>query len=50
MYSDGGKLYMEIVAFEKIYNLVVQSFFHLKSYSYSNNRYTIQIWILQTEI
>jgi hypothetical protein len=31
--SDGGKLYMKIVAFDEIYNFVVQSFFHLKSSS-----------------
>jgi hypothetical protein len=43
MNSDEGKLYMKIVAFDDIYNFVVQSFFYLKSSSYSNNRYTIQI-------
>jgi hypothetical protein len=26
MNSDGGRLYMEIIAFDKIYNFVVQSF------------------------
>jgi hypothetical protein len=26
MNSDGGKLYMKIVAFDEIYNFVVQSF------------------------
>jgi hypothetical protein len=31
--SDEGKLYMKIVAFDEIYNFVVQSFFHLKSSS-----------------
>jgi hypothetical protein len=49
MNSDGGKLYMKIVAFDEIYNFVVQ-IFHLKSSSYLNNWYIIQIWRLQTEI
>jgi hypothetical protein len=26
MNSDGGKLYMQIIAFDEIYNFVVQSF------------------------
>jgi hypothetical protein len=48
--SDGGKLYMKTVAFDEIYNFVVQFFFHLKSSSLTNNRYTIQIRRMQTEI
>jgi hypothetical protein len=49
MNSDGDKLYMKIVAFDKIYNFVVQTFC-LKSSSNSNNRYTIYIWIPKTNI
>jgi hypothetical protein len=30
MKSDGGKLYIEIIAFDEIYNFVIH-FFHLKS-------------------
>jgi hypothetical protein len=32
MNSDGGKLYIKIVAFDEIYNFVVQSFLHLNSF------------------
>jgi hypothetical protein len=50
MNSDEGIFYMKIVDFDEIYNFVVESFCYLNSSSYSNNRYTIQIWRLQTEI
>jgi hypothetical protein len=41
---------MKIVAFDEIYNFVVQFFFHLKSSLNSNNQYTIRISIPKSEI
>jgi hypothetical protein len=43
MNSVGDKLHTRIVAFDEIYNFVVQFFFHPKSFSNSNNQYSIHI-------
>jgi hypothetical protein len=37
MNTDGDKLYTKVVVFLEIYNFVVQTFFHLKSFWGSNN-------------
>jgi hypothetical protein len=50
MNLDGDKLYMKIVSFRLDLQFCSSKFFHLKSSSYSNNQYTIQIWRLQTKI
>jgi hypothetical protein len=42
MNLDENKLYMKIVAFDKIYDFLFK-FFNLKSSSNSNNQYSIQI-------
>jgi hypothetical protein len=41
MNLDGDEIYTKIVIFDDIYNFVVQTFFHLKSFSESENRYTV---------
>jgi hypothetical protein len=48
--SDGDKLYTKLVAFDEIYNFVLQTFFHLKSSWGSKNWYIIQMQIPKTKI
>jgi hypothetical protein len=51
MNSDEDKLYTKLIAFDKIYNFVVQTFFlHLKSSWGSKYWYIVQIWLPKTEI